>query len=215
MLPLVAMAKALQLRFGVPPSPTTTSRLAPQPSIHKYPCFVRPDLSTTPQHTGLVHHTLSSYYSVELCLVEISTTTRRYTTIGAIKIRFRSANRTFLSSSFASWLTRSVALVSVYHCRHWFLHKSTNLSIISRVFLRPVSKIKRSAFSKGTAGIKEVFLTRFYSLRTPVLRIAPHQYRALHIACGNAPTIINFTNSLSLYRGLRLSVGATQLARLR
>jgi len=83
------------------------------------------------------------------------------------------------------------------------------------VFLRPVSKIERSAFSKGTAGIKEVFLTRFYFLHTPVLRDCTRQYRALHIACGNAPTVINFTNSLSLYRGLRLSVGAIQLARLR
>ena len=52
---LIAVTEAPQRRFGVPPSPILTSRLIPQTSIHKYPCFVRPDLFTAPQQTGLVH----------------------------------------------------------------------------------------------------------------------------------------------------------------
>lgn len=73
---LFPTAKALQLRFGVPPSQAEESPPPPQTSIHKYPCFVRPDLFIAPQHTGLVHHTLSSLlFSCRRYSVKISTTT--------------------------------------------------------------------------------------------------------------------------------------------
>ena len=51
---LLAIAKALRLRFGVPPSPSITSRLLKQTTIHKYPYFVCPDLFIAPQLTGSV-----------------------------------------------------------------------------------------------------------------------------------------------------------------
>ena len=38
--PLPAIAKAPQLRFGVPPSPPHRSPFATQSTIHTYPCFV-------------------------------------------------------------------------------------------------------------------------------------------------------------------------------
>ena len=39
-LPLPAIPKAPQLRFGVPPSPPHRSPFATQSTVHTYPCFV-------------------------------------------------------------------------------------------------------------------------------------------------------------------------------
>lgn len=49
---LLAIAKALRLRFGVPPSPSITSRLLKQTTIRRYPYFVCPDLFIAPQLAG-------------------------------------------------------------------------------------------------------------------------------------------------------------------
>lgn len=54
-LPLLAMIDALHRRFGVPPSPSSKSPYLTQSTIRKYPCFVCPDLFSTPQLAGLAN----------------------------------------------------------------------------------------------------------------------------------------------------------------
>ena len=63
-LPLLTITKALQLEFGVPPSPLNRSPYLAQTTIRRYPYFVCPDSFIAPQHAGLAHHTLSYYYSI-------------------------------------------------------------------------------------------------------------------------------------------------------